>query len=141
MNRIAGGAKSRLEFKRNDGYFTYGRIPIKVCYSLLGEADSDIGEKCPGHFIVTPDLNIGGGGGYSLSIWIYKKTPLNFKDAVMYHELVEAEFMFADGLVQSEAHKLAVVKTEEYAKKFFSNQEYILFQEWQKKFAKKISDQ
>ncbi len=57
---------------------------------------------------------------------------MKYKDIVVFHELREAELVFADGIEKPEAHQQAVKETEEYAKKYLSAEEYEKFIEWQK---------
>ena len=68
----------------------------------------------------------------SLSIWVYDGAPKVYKDIVMFHELTEAELMFADGIPKNEAHSQAVARTEAYAKTHLTPEEFENFITWQK---------
>src|SRR3989338_381406 len=120
--------KPRLSFEKPKGWYRYGKIPYKIFYSTVHPAGSLVDEKNPGRFRVTPDT----GGGLSLSIWVHEGVPVEYKDIVMYHELTEAELVFAEGLSEDEAHKQAVIQTEAYARSHLSSEELENFISWQK---------
>lgn len=117
----------RLSFEQQQGWYRYGRIPYKIFYALNCPSGTMVDEKTPGKFKVTPDS----GGGESLSIFIHESAPVEFKDIVAFHELREAELVYADGVKIDEAHQQVTTETEDYAKNHLSKEEFEKFIEWQ----------
>jgi len=118
----------RLTFEQPSGWYSYGRIPYKIYYDLECPTGEGVNKKNPGGYTKTPDTK----GGESLSIFVHKSVPRAYKDIVIFHELVEAELVFAGGIPEPEAHQLAVRATKDYAKKYLSKDEFGKFMEWQK---------
>lgn len=116
----------RLSFEQAHGWYEYGRIPYKIFY-MLECPDPLVDAKTPGKYHVTPDSD----GGESLSIFIHESVPAEFKDVVAFHELREAELVYADGINQDQAHQQATTETEEYAKNHLTKEEFDKFVEWQ----------
>ncbi len=98
----------------------------KIFY-MLECPDSLVNAKSPGKYKVTPNS----GGGESLSIFIHESVPAEFKDVVAFHELREAELVYADKIEQDRAHQQATTETEKYARKHLANEEFEKFIEWQ----------
>lgn len=126
---LVSGAPERLIFVVEKGMTTYGRIPYKIWYDLNSTTDTGtiVNEKSPATYMITPDL----GGGRSLSVFVHESVPVEFKDAVVFHEFREAELVLADGMSISEAHQQTVKETDEYAKKYLREDEYEKFIKWQ----------
>lgn len=118
----------RLELTSESGWYEYGRIPYKIFYDLEAETGV-VDEKTPGRQGLTQDYP---GPGTSLSIWVHVSVPKNYKDIIMYHELVEAEATYADGEEMDAAHQKAVIETHNYARANLSEEEYRKFVVWEK---------
>jgi len=114
-------------FDNPRGFMRYGNIPYKVYRNLKQPASNLINEDAPAKFKLTSDT----GGGVSLSVWVWEGVPADFCNVLFYHELKEAEFIFADRLSKEEAHKKAVPLHMAYAKKFLSKSTYQNFLKWQ----------
>ena len=71
------------------------------------------------------------GGGKSLSIYVHESVPLEFKEFILFHELIEAELALVDGVGLTDAHQQAVDETDKYARKHMSKEEFEGFKEWQ----------
>lgn len=117
----------RLYFEQPTGWYKHERIPYKIFYALDCPTCVMVDEKTPGKFKITPDS----GGGESLSIFIHESVPVEFKDVVAFHELREAELVYADGIDREQAHQQATTETEKYAKKHLTEEEFEKFTEWQ----------
>ncbi len=119
-------------YKRNpNGFMRFGRIPYKIYRALKCSGDDIVSEKNPACYRITSDSH---GGEESLSVWIYKGVPEDFRNILFYHELKEAEFKFSDGLSREESHKRAVSFHIAYAKKFLPEDKFNEFLEWQSKY-------
>ncbi|MBT6034017.1 MAG: hypothetical protein HOJ15_01965 [Candidatus Jacksonbacteria bacterium] len=117
----------RLHLESSPGWLRYGRIPYKIYYNLdCGSAL--VGEERLGAYNVTKDF---GGGGKSLSIYVHESVPLEFKEFILFHELIEAELALVDGVGLTDAHQQAVDETDKYARKHMSKEEFEGFKEWQ----------
>ena len=118
---------NRLKFEETEGWYEYGRIPYEIYYMTDCSSGEMVDEKTPGRFKVTANS----GGGESLSIFIHESVPAEFKDVVAFHELREAELVYADGVERNQAHQQATTETEEYARKHLIKEEFEKFIEWQ----------
>jgi hypothetical protein len=123
-------------FESPRGFMRYGRLPYKVRYAIDMPTDSDINQEMPAKYLLTGDT----GGGFSLTIWLWDEIPEEFKPVILYHELKEAEFKFADGLSRDESHKKAIPLHMAYAKKFLPEDKFQQFLEWQSLFEHYASD-
>ncbi|NMB84135.1 hypothetical protein GYA28_02490 [Candidatus Roizmanbacteria bacterium] len=116
----------KFDLRSNQGWIdSYGTIPYRIRYSIT---TSDIvSDKDPGRNMITPNT----GGGFSLSVFIHKSVPKHFRQAVLLHELKEAEYMYGEErLEQKEAHKKAAQEADSYAQKYLSQDEYRAYKEW-----------
>jgi hypothetical protein len=132
LQRLDSNQPGRLILKKLSGWYEYGRIPYKIWYDFKCSTGELVDEKNPATFQITQDLGSAGGGGESLSIFIHKSVLKEYRDVVFFHELTEAELVFADGINKHEAHQQTIKKTEEYAKRYLPNEEFEKFLEWQK---------
>ncbi len=107
---------------------SYGRIPYEIWYSL-GDDPNFVNERNPAHAHLTTNL---GRPGMSLSVWIHDSVPRRFREMVLYHELAEAELIYADEIFNPEAHRRAVELEREYARKFFGEKRLTELLKWQK---------
>lgn len=110
----------RLDFEQLKGWYKYGRIPYKIYYVLDYPTGTMVDEKTPGKYKVTPDST----GSESLSIFMHESVPAEFKDIIVFHELREAELVFADSMEIGEAHQQATTETKAYTKKHLDPEEF-----------------
>ena len=50
----------------------------------------------------------------------------------MFHELREAELIYSDKIIESDAHKESEIETGLYAKKYLSEEGFKKYSEWEK---------
>lgn len=122
-------SEKRLHFEQDSNWYKYGRIPYKILIDLNVPSFSGFNEKEPGRFSVTLDMP---GGGKSLYITVHESVPPKWRDIIVYHELIEAEAVFVDGLSKKEAHQKAVAETDRYARKHLPTDELDEFLKWLK---------
>ncbi len=115
-------------------WLQYGRIPYKIRYNLEESAGELVNRKYPALYRITPDMSPGGTDDESLSIWIWRGIPRDFRNILFYHELKEAEFRFADGLSRNDSHKKAAALHRAYAEKFLSKNRFNEFLKWQSQY-------
>ena len=128
-------------FKYPVDWLQYGKIPYNIWCSLEHPTGKLVNSKNPALHSVTPNLNFGGGvADDSLSIWIWKGIPKDVRDILLYHELKEAEFRFADGFSREAAHKKAVISHIAYARKFLPEDKFHKFLKWQSQYKEYSSD-
>ncbi len=125
----------RLFINKDWGTMNFGRLENRVHYNLCNETDNLTNKKCPARYSLTPDLKLEPyEESHSLSVWVWKNVPEKFREIVLFHELKEAEYVFADGMGRSDAHKKARVYHLLYAKKFLDEKSFKKFIKWQSQF-------
>ena len=113
------------------GYLDFGRLPYKVRYNFESDTDLEItNEKQPARYLITQNI----GGGKTLSVYVWKHVPKEFKEILLLHEMSEAEFIFVDYLPKMDAHDKAVKIHMDYAKKHLSKNKFKEFVDWQGQF-------
>ncbi len=117
-------------FENPKGFMRYGRIPYKIYRSLEHTEGRLVNQDNPGLYRITSDT----GRGQSLSIWVWEGVPKDFRDIVFFHELKEAEFVFADQFSLDEAHNKAVQLHTAYARKFLPEDKFTEFIKWQSQY-------
>ncbi len=70
------------------------------------------------------------GPGESVSVFVHRSVPRAYKHIVAFHELFEAELVFADNVPTQTAHQQAVGETEKYAQRHLSEEEFQKFLTW-----------
>jgi len=121
-------------FENPTEWIQYGRIPYKIRCSLEYPAGALVNRGVPALNKLTPDLNLDGVADHSLSIWVWRGIPREFKDVLLYHELKEAEFRFGDGFSREAAHKKAIILHIAYARKFLPKDKFHKFLKWQSQY-------
>ena len=134
LDTLMEEVKELPHFENPIGWMQYGRIPYKIRYNLEQPAGTLVNRKTPALYKVTPDQNLDGSSSESLSIWVWRGVPRDFRNILLYHELKEAEFRFADGLPKDESHKKAIPFHMAYAKKFLPESRFTEFQKWQSRY-------
>ena len=124
----------KLQILRMEGIMNFGKIGYDIHYNLNSPTDNITNQNCPAVFELTPNYPSRGYNDYSLSIWVWKNIPKNFKDIVFFHELKEAECMITDRMDKTDAHKRAYIYYTNYAQKFLDNHSFNDFINWQSQF-------
>ena len=116
----------RLVFEEDEGWYEYGNIPYSIHYQFNCPDGVSFSKTDPVYTKVTPNL----GGVFSLDIWVHESVPKMFIDVVMFHELTEAELIYAEKVGKQKAYKTAATRTLEYARAHLSLADFREFIKW-----------
>ncbi|MEE9525156.1 MAG: hypothetical protein V3V78_00935 [Candidatus Woesearchaeota archaeon] len=119
-----------LSFVETSGDIDLDWLPHKVHFDFNSDIDSIIKEDIPAAFKITPDT----GGGRSISVWLWKEIPEEYKPVLFFHELTEAMYSFVHGYSKRKSHDLAIIAHMAYAKKYLYEEEFTDFCAWQEQF-------
>jgi len=67
---------------------------------------------------------------FMLQVLVYNRSPKEFIDILVVHELKEADLVFHEGMTTHEAHIVTVPIHLEYAHKYLSEKDYKRFLDW-----------
>lgn len=127
--------KIRLPAKR--GWLKpFGTLPWKIHYSMVGPRDDNdiVTADDPARHMLTPDT----GGGYSLSIFLHRSVPKEFRHIVVFHELKEAEVARNEGIEPKQAHFKTTSSTDDYARQYLTPEQFVEFKKWEKALLDKM---
>lgn len=119
----------KLTFQESSGSLHYGRIPYEIRYDLNAPTTDVLHEKLLGNWLLTPEEP---SPDSVVTMWVHESCPPQYRDIVMYHELVEAEYVLGDGIQRVDAHHLAVALTDAYAKVHLSPEEFEEYKKWER---------
>lgn len=111
-----------------EGFNYLDSMPLPVYLSTQDFEDALINSRRPAYYKITPNL---GCAGISLSIWLWDGIPNEFREILLYHELVEAKLILRGDVDDYEAHNAALEKHCAYARKFLTAEKFEKFIAWQ----------
>ena len=124
----------RLVLEDQEGWLSLDDYPYKIYYeTCLKTCDTVAGridDITPARWELTPDSNR---KSRSVSIWLHESIPVDFRDIVMFHELLEAELNLWRGLNEEDAHNRAETETQQYAEKNLGEEDLKKYNQWIKK--------
>ena len=119
---------ARLPALPDVGSLSFGELSVPVNYLLDYDdpEDPDLSVERPAEYRLTGDQR-------SILIVVHASVPSNYRDIVLFHELVEAELVLERHCPPAVAHRIARASELMYASRVLAPDEFAMYQAWREK--------
>jgi len=110
------------------GSLSFGELSVPVNYLLDYDdpEDPDLSVEHPAEYLLTGDQR-------SILIVVHASVPSNYREIVLFHELIEAELVLERRCPPPVAHRIARASEFMYARRVLVSDEFAMYRAWRDK--------